>query len=83
MVTAAIAVAVGVRAAICTMPVPIRMRDVCDAIQVAYDNASLPQDSATHTLSKPLAAERVRLSAAAARSGNVGFPPELVREGAH
>ena len=48
-VTAAMVVAVGVRAAICTMPVPILMVEVLAATYAAYVNASLPHDSATHT----------------------------------
>ena len=52
-VDAAIAVAVGVRAAICAIPVPILIVDVCAASQVEYTNASLPHVSATHTESKP------------------------------
>jgi hypothetical protein len=53
MVTAAIAVAVGVRAASCTTPVPIWMRDVCAATHAANVKASLPHDSATQTESQP------------------------------
>ena len=51
--TAAIAVAVGVRAAIWAMPVPRRIRSVWAASQVRYVKASLPHDSAVHTESKP------------------------------
>ena len=45
-VTAAIAVAVGVRAASCTTPVPILIVDVCAATQAPNVKASLPHDSA-------------------------------------
>ena len=48
-VTAAMAVAVGVRAAICTTPVPILIVSVCAATHAPKVNASLPHDSATHT----------------------------------
>src|SRR3954464_1960771 len=42
----------GVRPDICTTPVAILIVDVCAAIHVANENASLPHDSATHTLSQ-------------------------------
>ena len=48
-VTAAIAVAVGVRAASCTTPVPILIVSVCAATHAPKVKASLPHDSATHT----------------------------------
>lgn len=48
-VRACIAVAVGVRAAICAMAVPSRMREVWAAIQVSGVKASDPQASAVHT----------------------------------
>lgn len=43
------AVAVGVRAAICAIPVPSLMREVWAAIQVSVVKASDPQASAVHT----------------------------------
>ena len=52
-VTACIATAVGVRADICTTPVPSLMVDVCAAIHTSGENASEPHDSALHTESKP------------------------------
>lgn len=48
-VSACIAVAVGVRAAICATAVPSRIREVRAAIQVSGVNASEPQASAVHT----------------------------------
>ena len=51
--TACIAVAVGVRAAICTMPVPSLIVEVCAASQTSGEKASLPHDSALQTVSKP------------------------------
>ena len=47
------AVAVGVRAEICTTPVPSLIVDVCAAIHTSGENASEPHDSALHTESKP------------------------------
>ena len=52
-VTACIAVAAGVRAEICTTPVPSRMRSVWAAISTSGENASEPHDSAVQTASKP------------------------------
>jgi hypothetical protein len=46
-----IAVAVGVRAEICTTAVPSRIRCVCAPIQASGVNASEPQDSAVNTMS--------------------------------
>ena len=48
-VSACIAVAVGVRAAICATAVPSLILEVCAAIQVSGVKASEPQDSAVHT----------------------------------
>ena len=48
-----LAVAVGVRADICTTEVPSRILEVCAAIQVSGPNASEPHDSAVQTESKP------------------------------
>lgn len=48
-VSACIAVAVGVRAAICATAVPSLMRLVWAASQVSGVKASEPQDSAVHT----------------------------------
>lgn len=48
-VSACMAVAVGLRAAICARAVPRRMREVCAAIQVSGVKASEPQASAVHT----------------------------------
>ncbi len=53
MVMAAMAVAVGVRAASCTTPVPSLMVEVCPAIQASGEKASEPHASALHTESKP------------------------------
>ena len=53
MVMACMAVAVGVRADICTTEVPRRILDVCAAIHVSGPKASEPHDSAVHTESKP------------------------------
>ena len=47
------AVAAGVRAEICTTPVPSRMRSVWAAISTSGENASEPHDSAVQTASKP------------------------------
>ena len=52
-VTACMAVAVGVRAAICTIPVPSRIRSVAPAISTSGEKASEPQHSAVHTASNP------------------------------
>ena len=69
-VTAAIAVAVGVRAAICTTPVPSLMRRRCARRPTpASVNASVPHDSAVHTESKP------RRSASCASSTKPGRGP--------
>lgn len=46
---ACIAVAVGVRAAICAIPVPSLMREVWAAIQVSAVKASDPHASAVQT----------------------------------
>ena len=48
-VSAAIAVAAGVRALICTIAVPSRIRDVCAPIHASGVKASEPQASAVHT----------------------------------
>src|SRR3954447_8302541 len=69
MVAAAMAVATGVRAAICTMPVPMRTFLVWAASQVANVKASLPHDSAVQRESKPTS------SAACACSIMFGFGP--------
>ena len=47
------AVAVGVRAEICTTEVPSLIFEVCAPIQASGVNASEPHDSAVHTESKP------------------------------
>ena len=51
--SACIAVEVGVRAEICTMPVASLIRVVCAPIQASGVNASEPHASAVHTESKP------------------------------
>ena len=52
-VIAAIAVAAGVRALICTMPVPRRIFSVCAPHQARGVRASLPYASAVHAEVKP------------------------------
>ena len=52
-VIALIAVAAGVRADSCTRPVQSLTREVCAPIQDSGVKASLPQDSAVQTESKP------------------------------
>ena len=47
--SACIAVDAGVRALICTIAVPSRIRDVCAPIQASGVNASEPHASAVHT----------------------------------
>ena len=66
-VIAAIAVAAGVRADSCTMPVPRRIRSVCAPHQASGVRASEPYASAVHTESNP--SRSASLTASSAPSG--------------
>ena len=71
-VSAAMAVAVGVRAESCTTEVPSLIFDVCAPIQASGVKASEPQASAVQTESKP---SRSASCAGPIRSGG-GWAPQ-------
>ena len=73
-VSVCIAVAVGVRAEICTTPVPSLIVDVCAAIHTSGENASEPHDSALHTESKPSFSASCASSAIFARRPRAPVP---------